>query len=510
MLCGVTFVCVLRRKTPSQSYLGASEETPPIVAEYFARRAAAAGAGGSGASGSSGGAGGVGLAVPASLSDGGRAYVKPPAEAPAPTGASAAAAAARRAPPAPVDDAADASAPPPKGRARKAAAAAAAAASAALAPPPPASWRGRVVNCVACGRIHDCRGADAGGDAMRAFLTHNACLYCGAHVAPPTADASSSSGDAAAAGSAVPATPAQNAPPPPQADAATEAATAAAARLVEFDRTFAQRTRVIDDQSDYIEFECNAWLSASEKASLRAAAAEADAAAAAEKRRVRITLDLVGRRVLAAPAVGAGEEGGARMETGGGGGADGATAADAHADADAALASRADAVRPCFVCLCVRALLHARTCADCATPLLSVQARAAADATAAHAPHGGGRAAAGARAFADALDAARVMAPCPSATRAPLFVAEPKKMTKTAADKRAGAAGNAKQAGGAQQQQQKGGGDAGAGKGGAAGASQPQPQPQPQPRARPRPQLCRVQHGELYADVAHAADTDKA
>jgi hypothetical protein len=134
------------------------------------------------------------------------------------------------------------------------------------------------------------------------------------------------------------------------------------------------------------------------------------------------------------------------------------------------------------------------------------QARAAADATAAHAPHGGGRAAAGARAFADALDAARVMAPCPSATRAPLFIAEPKKTAeKKAAVKAATGGAGAKQAGGAQQQQQqqpKAGGDAGAGKGGAAGASQPQPRPQPWPR--PRPQLCRVQHGELYADAADA------
>lgn len=47
----------------------------------------------------------------------------------------------------------------------------------------------------------------------------------------------------------------------PPANEAEAAAQAFKDRLVEFDRSAAQRTTVIDDQSDYFEIDGNAWLS---------------------------------------------------------------------------------------------------------------------------------------------------------------------------------------------------------------------------------------------------------
>lgn len=335
--CGCFLTCA------AQSFLGASDETPALVREYFARR-----------NGST-----------AAADDDGRpltAYVKPPAETPAASAprhpapqqpAPDAASTAPRRPAAP--DATDAAAAP-RGRARKAVAAAAAAAASSA--PDERSWRGRVVNCLACGCIMDCRG---GGDAMRAFVASNACVHCGAPVPPD--------GEASAAASS----------------ASDVAAALAAARLVEFDRTAAQRSTVVDDQGDHRDdVEGDAWLSAADKKARRAALAAAEEAAAAERRRVRVTLDLVGRRVLAAD------------------GSEGAAAPAAIDEAE--LARRAEA------------------------------ARAAADAAEATHAEGGGRAAPAARAFAAALDVERVaMAPCPTAPHTPLFRPRPEANTKTAA-----------------------------------------------------------------------------
>lgn len=45
------------------------------------------------------------------------------------------------------------------------------------------------------------------------------------------------------------------------ADKKTEEAIAFKNRLVEYDRNAAQRTQVVDDQSDFFEIDSNAWLS---------------------------------------------------------------------------------------------------------------------------------------------------------------------------------------------------------------------------------------------------------
>ncbi|KAK6920867.1 Zinc finger, C2HC5-type [Dillenia turbinata] len=76
------------------------------------------------------------------------------------------------------------------------------------------------------------------------------------------------------------------------------AAEAYAKRLLEYDKNSAARTTVIDDQSDYYEFEGNSWLSAQEKELLRKSREEIEEAERARRNRVVVTFDLVGRKVL--------------------------------------------------------------------------------------------------------------------------------------------------------------------------------------------------------------------
>lgn len=75
-------------------------------------------------------------------------------------------------------------------------------------------------------------------------------------------------------------------------------AEAYAKRLVDYDRNSAARTMVIDDQSDYYEFETNNWLSEKEKALLRKKQKEIEEAEKERKGKVVVTFDLVGRKVI--------------------------------------------------------------------------------------------------------------------------------------------------------------------------------------------------------------------
>ncbi|XP_042496110.1 activating signal cointegrator 1 [Macadamia integrifolia] len=83
----------------------------------------------------------------------------------------------------------------------------------------------------------------------------------------------------------------------PLSDAEAEAE-AYAKRLVEYDRNAAARTTVIDDQSDYYEFEGNSWLSKEEKDLLKKKQQEIDEAESARRSKVVVTFDLVGRKIL--------------------------------------------------------------------------------------------------------------------------------------------------------------------------------------------------------------------
>eukprot|EP01018_Ginkgo_biloba_P038501 Gb_33235 [translate_table: standard] len=69
-------------------------------------------------------------------------------------------------------------------------------------------------------------------------------------------------------------------------------------RLVDYDRNAAERTIVIDDQSDYYEIEGNTWISEEEKQLLRKKQEEIEEAECARRKKVIVTLDLVGRKVV--------------------------------------------------------------------------------------------------------------------------------------------------------------------------------------------------------------------
>ncbi|CAI7926915.1 unnamed protein product [Closterium sp. NIES-54] len=86
-------------------------------------------------------------------------------------------------------------------------------------------------------------------------------------------------------------------------------------RLVEYNRTSAQRTVVIDDQSDYFKSngadgDGDAWLTNEEREILRRREEEREREEEERRRRVVVTLDLIGRRVLVADSPGADVAGG--------------------------------------------------------------------------------------------------------------------------------------------------------------------------------------------------------
>ena len=174
----------------------------------------------------------------------------------------------------------------PKGRARKAAAAVQAAEQAKQALPG-ARWRGSVVNCLKCGCIHDCRLSSVPlAEPLRAFLASSCCLFCGAAVLEAGAESGAAVRPVCVVRRRL------------LTQTAQEAARSAA-RLVEFDGAGAKRSIVVDDQSDYVSPEdANPWLSPGERAALLEETAAA--AAAADERRLtwRVSVDLIGRRVL--------------------------------------------------------------------------------------------------------------------------------------------------------------------------------------------------------------------
>lgn len=68
-------------------------------------------------------------------------------------------------------------------------------------------------------------------------------------------------------------------------------------RLLNYERTAAERTRVIDDQADYYAYETNTWLSSEERAAAEARVLERERQR--QEARKRVVFDLAGRRVLA-------------------------------------------------------------------------------------------------------------------------------------------------------------------------------------------------------------------
>lgn len=150
----------------------------------------------------------------------------------------------------------------------------------------------KVLNCLSCGKIFDCRRP--GTDAMRFLSSGGVCTFCGNRVRLAYTDGSTNITPEEEISQEIALKEAQTA-----AAVASEAeAVALRDRLVDFDRQAAKRTTVIDDQSDYFAIDSNAWLTDEERAELKRREAAVEAAAEAAKKRITVTVDLLGRRVI--------------------------------------------------------------------------------------------------------------------------------------------------------------------------------------------------------------------
>ena len=70
-----------------------------------------------------------------------------------------------------------------------------------------------------------------------------------------------------------------------------------AARLVEYDRSAAQRTAVIDDQGDFFEIDSNAWLTPEERDNFKKQQALQEELERQRRNKVTVSIDLLGREV---------------------------------------------------------------------------------------------------------------------------------------------------------------------------------------------------------------------
>jgi len=138
-----------------------------------------------------------------------------------------------------------------------------------------------VGNCVACGRVV-CQQEGPGP-----------CLFCGALVGVGSSEGGGGQGRGGGAAVA-----AATGPAPSDAE---RKAVAFKETLLTYDREASKRTTVIDDQSDFFEIESNAWLSKEEKGELMQRQRILEEAEERRRRDFRVTIDLVGKQVMAAP-----------------------------------------------------------------------------------------------------------------------------------------------------------------------------------------------------------------
>ncbi|KAL2622571.1 hypothetical protein R1flu_002776 [Riccia fluitans] len=89
-------------------------------------------------------------------------------------------------------------------------------------------------------------------------------------------------------------------------------------RLVEYDRSSAARTTVIDDQSEYFNIDGNTWLTEQEKEMLKKRQEEEERIAEERRKRVVVTIDLLGRKVVMADQENLQEKGEGQSILGGG------------------------------------------------------------------------------------------------------------------------------------------------------------------------------------------------
>mmetsp|Transcript_10350 Transcript_10350/g.31152 ORF Transcript_10350/g.31152 Transcript_10350/m.31152 type:complete len:465 (+) Transcript_10350:485-1879(+) len=178
--------------------------------------------------------------------------------------------------------------------------------------PKPALERS-VCNCLACGKVYDCRSTFS-TDTVAFIEAGGVCTYCGYKVSlnhrnrSETREACSATAagalreedpsDTASLPGVAAGDTAADVPAHAVVDDAEAAAVAFKNRLVEADRNSAQRTTVVDDQSDFFEIDGNAWLSEEERRSLRERQRAIEEAEAAKRKRVVLSFDMLGRQVL--------------------------------------------------------------------------------------------------------------------------------------------------------------------------------------------------------------------
>lgn len=137
----------------------------------------------------------------------------------------------------------------------------------------------KVCNCLSCGRIFDLRKA-ATLPHVAAFIASGGVCSCGTMVNTR-----------------------KQRPMLALADTDEEKMRRAIAfkdRLLEYDRTSAKRTAVVDDQGFMPEVDGNTWLTEEEKTAIKERLRLEEAAREAKKKSTRITIDLLGRRVIEA------------------------------------------------------------------------------------------------------------------------------------------------------------------------------------------------------------------
>jgi len=141
-----------------------------------------------------------------------------------------------------------------------------------------------VNNCLSCGRIV-CVQEGAGP-----------CTFCGELVLTKSERAKMSTGNTKEAERLIAKYKRQSEKEMAEAER-QKAAQATKDRLLEYDRTTASRTKVIDDQSDYFASE-NPWLSEQEKGIMKKKQEAYDDMKNRLKRKTKVTIDFAGRRII--------------------------------------------------------------------------------------------------------------------------------------------------------------------------------------------------------------------
>ena len=141
----------------------------------------------------------------------------------------------------------------------------------------------RVLNCLRCGKIYDVR--EVTEEAVLFLRARGRCLFCGERVRLTYRDGRTAT-EMREGGERV--------------DLAPELLEALAMKdkLVHFDRNSAKRTTVVDDQSDYFASDSTKWLTDEEKRILADREARREAQQEATRKKVTVTLDLLGRQVV--------------------------------------------------------------------------------------------------------------------------------------------------------------------------------------------------------------------